>query len=109
MKNLKINFFALAAIAIAVGTLSFKAANHRAEITRWHQISTNGATQQQDIVGEVSADPTEGGNCNSLPQDIRCSVELTYDESYNPVNQTVAAVEMASGNDASARRFKSED
>jgi hypothetical protein len=109
MKNLKINFFALAAVAIAVGTMSFKAANHRAEITRWHIISTNGANQQQDIVGMVASDPTEGGNCESELESVRCAVQLKYDESYNPVGNTVNQVETASGNSALDRTFKPEE
>jgi hypothetical protein len=108
MKKFHFNFFAVAAVAIALGTMSFKNYNAKAEITRWHLISVNGANQQADVVGMITSDPTEGGECGALEESIRCAVQLTYDDSYNPVGNTVAQVESASGNQALDRRFKPE-
>ena len=108
MKKIKINFFALALVAIAIGTLSFKAATKSAIITQWHLISSNGANQQQDVVGASTSNPTLGGECESEPEQIRCAVELSYDESYNPVGNTVQQVEIDTEISASDRTFRSE-
>ncbi len=106
MQTIKNNFFLLFAIAIAIGTLSFKAATKSAIVTQWHLISSNGANQQQDVVGAATSNPTLGGECESEPEQIRCAVELSYDESYNPVGNTVQQVEDDTTIDASNRTFR---
>ena len=77
MKTTNVNIFGIAAIALALGTMSFKASQPLAEVTRWHEISTQGSSPETDIVGAQTPDPTEGGNCNSISQNTRCAVQLT--------------------------------
>ncbi|WP_026902420.1 hypothetical protein [Pedobacter glucosidilyticus] len=108
MKKFRFNFFAVAAVAIALGTMSFKAATKTAVITQWHLISANGANQQLDVVGAAISDPTVGGQCESEPEQIRCAVEISYDESYNPVGNSVQQVENDTNLAASDRTFRPE-
>lgn len=74
MKKLKLNIMAIIGMMVAVGTVAFTAPTKM--VTQWYEIEANGSTTTQDFLGSEISDPSQGGQCGSLQQAVRCAVEI---------------------------------
>lgn len=78
MRKPKFNFFAAIGMVVALGTVAFTAPVSFSE-TNWYSVTPHSSNPDLDVIGSISPDPFENGDCISTTPTQRCAIQLTLD------------------------------
>ncbi|MEJ5146893.1 hypothetical protein [Sphingobacterium sp. MYb388] len=105
LKNLQKHGLAVFALTLALGYGSYSYAKSLLA-TNWYQISSQGASPGADVIGAITADPTQGGICTTPIKPVRCAVQFDNSNNFNLTGLQVAIAEALPGVNETSRTHK---
>ncbi len=87
---------AVFAMALLVGYGGFSYAKSMFA-TNWYLIQNQGPNPDDDTIGAVTMDPSQGGECESEPHPERCTIQLQNNNNFNLDGLQVSAAKSLPG------------
>lgn len=107
MKNLfllKKHHLALFALVLTISYGSFSYAKSNLA-TNWHLVSTQAASPDNDVIGPITMDPSQGGNCATPTNPVRCAIQFSNDLDTDLTNKTAAEAKALPGVTETSRTY----